>query len=65
MIIWIPAMLVVENLSFTYPGTDQPAVDSVSFSVRDGEFVILTGPSGCGKSTLAALVKGLIREGAT
>jgi energy-coupling factor transport system ATP-binding protein len=57
-------MLFIDRLSYTYPGADQPAVSSVSFTISEGEFVVLTGPSGCGKSTLAALIKGLIREGA-
>ncbi len=35
------------------------AIRSVSFDVRDGEFVSILGPSGCGKSTLLAMIAGL------
>jgi len=35
------------------------ALDDVSFSVADGEFVCLVGPSGCGKTTLFRIVAGL------
>ncbi len=35
------------------------AIRSVSFNVRDGEFVSILGPSGCGKSTLLAMIAGL------
>jgi len=37
-----------------------PAVASVSFDVRDKEFVALIGPSGCGKSTVLNMIAGLI-----
>ncbi len=35
------------------------AIERVSMSVRDGEFVAVVGPSGCGKSTILNLVAGL------
>ncbi len=37
------------------------ALDDVSFSVREGEFVCIVGPSGCGKTTLLRIIAGLER----
>jgi multiple sugar transport system ATP-binding protein len=47
-----------------YPGGTR-AIEDVSLSVEDGEFLVLVGPSGCGKSTLLRMVAGLeeITEG--
>ena len=39
---------------------DVRAVDHVSMTIHDGEFVALVGPSGCGKTTLLNMVAGLI-----
>jgi ABC-type nitrate/sulfonate/bicarbonate transport system ATPase subunit len=39
-------------------------IESVSFSVGDGEFVAIVGPSGCGKTTLLNLAAGFIRPDA-
>ncbi len=35
------------------------AVDRVSLSIADGEFLVLVGPSGCGKSTLLRMIAGI------
>lgn len=42
----------IKDLSFTYPGEKRKALDSVSLSVKRGDFLVLCGPSGCGKTTL-------------
>ena len=38
-----------------------PALDGVSLSVQQGDFVSVIGPSGCGKSTLLRIIDGLIK----
>ena len=56
-------LLSVRDLTFTYPkqramtGEAGPALDQVSFSVKEGEFIVLCGESGCGKTTLLKLLK--------
>lgn len=51
------AQLELRSLSFTYPGRVHRALDHVSLSVAQGEFVLLCGVSGSGKSTLLRLLK--------
>lgn len=58
------AELILENISKTYTGhakRDVPpkAVDDISFTVHDKEFMVIVGPSGCGKSTLLRMIAGL------
>ncbi|REF28043.1 ATP-binding cassette subfamily B protein [Xenorhabdus cabanillasii] len=60
----------VNNISFSYPGTSQPAIQNVSFHAPQGSMTAIVGPSGSGKSTLAYLLlsfyqldKGEIRLG--
>lgn len=38
------------------------AVDSVSATIADGEFIAILGPSGCGKSTLMMMLAGLLAQ---
>ncbi len=52
------ASVQLENLRKVYPN-GQTAVEGASFSVADGELVVLVGPSGCGKSTLLRMIAGL------
>ncbi|REE95136.1 ABC transporter ATP-binding protein [Thermomonospora umbrina] len=53
--------IVVDDLTFTYPGADRPSLRSVSIEVRRGEVVALVGENGSGKSTLAKMMAGLYR----
>jgi ATP-binding cassette subfamily B protein len=46
----------LRDVSFRYPGVDEPALDRVSLRVRPGETVALVGATGAGKSTLVKLV---------
>lgn len=50
-------ILTIENLSFAYPQQKERALDGVSLSIREGDFVVLCGESGCGKTTLLRLIK--------
>ncbi len=50
-------ILQVKNLSFSYPNTNDKALDDITLSVKAGEFVLLCGESGCGKTTLLRLMK--------
>lgn len=54
------AQLVVDGLTFRYPGARSRALDGVSLAVERGEVILVAGPSGCGKSTLALALGGLI-----
>lgn len=57
-------LLVVDDLSKRFPTPDGTvtAVDHVSLSVRQGEFLSVIGPSGCGKSTLFNVIGGLLGD---
>lgn len=56
-------LLSVEDVSLTYQSTRGPiaALDRLSFSLGNGEFLSILGPSGCGKSTILRLIAGLLR----
>lgn len=48
--------ITFKNVSFSYPGNKNKAVDGVSFEVKKGETIALVGPSGGGKTTIASLI---------
>ena len=50
----------IQDLSFSYPGASNQALENVSLAVQPGEFVLLCGKSGCGKTTLLRHLKTVL-----
>ncbi|MFB3138559.1 MAG: ABC transporter ATP-binding protein [Phycisphaerales bacterium] len=48
------------HVSFTYPGSDRPAVDRLTLTIAHGERLALVGPNGSGKTTLISLLPRLL-----
>ena len=48
-----------KNVSFTYPGANEPTLRDLSFQIKPGEKVAILGKMGSGKSTVARLLAGL------
>lgn len=54
------AHIAVQDLSFTYAGAAQPALQEVSLEIPSGSFVVLFGKTGCGKTTLLRHFKSVL-----
>ncbi|MDL4841197.1 ABC transporter ATP-binding protein [Aquibacillus rhizosphaerae] len=52
--------ILIENVTFKYPGGELPVLRDVSLTVNKGDFIAVMGSNGCGKSTLGKLLNGLI-----
>ena len=50
----------LQDVTYHYPLSQQPALQQLSFQVEQGEFVAIIGPNGVGKSTLCYLLSGFI-----
>jgi ATP-binding cassette, subfamily B, multidrug efflux pump len=49
-----------QNLSFTYPGAEKPALRNLNFVIHPGERIAIVGPIGSGKSTLVNTIPRLL-----
>ena len=49
------------DVRFSYPDSEEHAINGLSMSLKAGEYIAIAGPSGCGKSTLANLLIGFLR----
>ncbi|WP_309067973.1 ABC transporter ATP-binding protein [Microbacterium sp.] len=54
-----PGEVVFDDVSFTYPGADEPVIAGVSFRAAPGETVAIVGSTGAGKTTLVNLIPRL------
>ena len=54
-------VLEIDNLSFSYPGSNEPALSNISFKLKPNTINMLIGPNGSGKSTLIKLIIGILQ----
>jgi ATP-binding cassette subfamily C protein CydD len=53
-----PVAVVLDNITFRFPHSDQPVLHGVDLAVRPGSWAAIAGPSGAGKTTLLSLIAG-------
>jgi ATP-binding cassette subfamily B protein len=56
--------IVVEQLAYTYPGSDQPVFEALDLRIPAGQRLAIVGLNGAGKTTLVRLLCGLLRPDA-
>jgi multiple sugar transport system ATP-binding protein len=60
--LWVAQMAAVLTRDIIKTFGEVVAVDGITLTVPDGEFMVLLGPSGCGKTTLLRIICGLERQ---
>ena len=57
------SILKLNNVGLTYfsKNGETKALDGISFSIEEKEFISIVGPSGCGKTTILSLISGLLK----
>jgi energy-coupling factor transport system ATP-binding protein len=53
-------MITFSHVSLIYPNTTKTVLEDLTFTVREGEFVLVIGATGVGKSSLLRLINGLV-----
>lgn len=51
----------LNNINFTYEGSEEPALEGINISLEKGKKYALVGKNGCGKSTLARIISGRLK----
>ncbi len=57
------AIISINNLQYTWPGSEAPTLDINGLHIKQGETVFLQGASGSGKSTLLSMLAGTLTAG--
>jgi len=55
-------MIEVKNITYLYPGNEIPALEDVSVTIQDNQWIALVGHNGSGKSTIARIMDGLVDD---
>jgi energy-coupling factor transport system ATP-binding protein len=55
-------MIELNNVSYTYPNTVQPALHRITLSLEKGRCIMVTGPSGAGKTSLCLAASGILHH---
>lgn len=53
-------ILSFRNVTYTYPGTEEPALSDINLEIMPGEYVGIVGLNGAGKTTLGLCVNGVV-----
>ena len=54
------AIVTLQNVTYKYPLTREPALQNINLQVHEGEFIAIVGPNGAGKSTLCYTLAGFV-----
>lgn len=57
----VPGQVVFNNVSFAYPGADEPVIENIAFTIEPGTTTAIIGSTGSGKSTLIGLIPRLFK----
>ena len=52
----------LRGVSYTYPGSETPALNGISLAIAKGEIVFVTGPTRAGKTTLCLAASGILHH---
>jgi ATP-binding cassette subfamily C protein CydD len=54
-----PVAVVLDDITFRFPASNEPVLDRVDVTMRPGRWTVIAGPSGAGKTTLLSLIAGV------